>query len=990
MSELLKELVEVSTHWDVKFWDGVRAYVETGNPKLLQKNSQRSGLSCAWGVIAALQKEEDFNDAVRRIWEVYHHYGDLSGLIVCAANWSRHGSSKERFDQMLEELRKLVSEEEIATEIAARCGAVLRNEPTLFGRYLLSVKDDILVRCFEYEGASRLHQLVELLCRESARRATKIFTRLLKNKNASRRTAAEWAHFVNAVGKDAAPVAAKAVDQFKAPFDQFLILGSVAHHDSKFHDETVERALSFLADCGTDSDYRRWERAGTAARWLAVNALEETLGQLENFLAGSIKTRKVAPSLPSGLKIDVIDAAVEKHQPKAVPLLRAVFATDQAPVQLHALRAWVKIQPDAKEKQSANYAVLLQGSDNATVAQAVRFAGEWDCELVEEHLWPMFAHKSRGVRESTASMLADFGDTRLKKVKELWAAKKADARIATVSWLNYIGTAKAIAALQKHLGEEENDNVRDAILLALESCGSPYEPSAQELKKRIAITLGKTQGSPVKWLKPKELPALKLANGKKLSEEQLLYLLHRQSRVKEMRGDFEARNLMGKIDRASSGDLALAVFQAFVASGAAADGKWAIAFAALLGDDRLVALLVHQIKEWADASRGKLGEYAVQALALMGTDRALLAVDTMAIRYRTKFKNIGKAATEAFAAAAEARGTTVEELGDNVVPWLGFEPGKARVIDCGKRQVEFRIGSDFDFAFSDPETGKRVAKLPGTASKETKAEFKELRAMLKEAVKSQLLRMEILMVRQFRWPRERWEQLYLTHPLLIPFSQRLIWGQFDGKGKLVATFRALEDLSLSDAEDNTVKLKGKGDIGVVHPLELSAAQRNAWCAHQSDYGVRPPFAQLARSIVKVDEEDSKTTNSYDFDGTNLNAMTFRGRAEKLGWMRGSVCDAGCISYYRKVFANAGVDVFLGLDGMYVGVDMYEEVKLQEVFFAKTGSVKIGSYEYDEPGTGDPRLVAFGDVPPIAFSEAMSDLITISGKDPKDPQTENPD
>ena len=52
--------------------------------------------------------------------------------------------------------------------------------------------------------------------------------------------------------------------------------------------------------------------------------------------------------------------------------------------------------------------------------------------------------------------------------------------------------------------------------------------------------------------------------------------------------------------------------------------------------------------------RGRLAEYAVQALALLGTDAALLAVDAMAIRYRSKNKNIGKAVSEAFAEAARA------------------------------------------------------------------------------------------------------------------------------------------------------------------------------------------------------------------------------------------------------------------------------------------------------------------------------------------------
>src|SRR4030095_11221449 len=90
--------------------------------------------------------------------------------------------------------------------------------------------------------------------------------------------------------------------------------------------------------------------------------------------------------------------------------------------------------------------------------------------------------------------------------------------------------------------------------------------------------------------------------------------------------------------------------------------------------------------------------------------------------------------------------------------------------------------------------------------------------------------------------------------------------------------------------------------------------------------------------------------------------------------------AGCINYYLKGFPTAQVDVFVETDGMYVGIDMDSDIMLGKVFFVKHGSVQIASYVYDEPGdANDPRLVSYGDVPAIAFSEAMGDLTRISGK-----------
>jgi hypothetical protein len=208
----------------------------------------------------------------------------------------------------------------------------------------------------------------------------------------------------------------------------------------------------------------------------------------------------------------------------------------------------------------------------------------------------------------------------------------------------------------------------------------------------------------------------------------------------------------------------------------------------------------------------------------------------------------------------------------------------------------------------------------------------------------------------------------------------LVWGQYDEAGKRLGTFRALEDRSLTTREDEPYVLSDAGVVGMIHPLELSEDERVNWQNHLADYEIEPPFPQLARDVVHCKPEQSSLRVYGALSGTSLNGMTFKGRAERLGWYRGSVVDAGGISSYHKSFPAAGVDVFLSIDGMYMGMDMDTEITLGDVHFVKQGSVKIGSYTYDEPDNADdPRVVALGEVPPIVFSEVMGDLQKIAGK-----------
>jgi hypothetical protein len=967
-----------------------KQFILTGDKKYLKqlpKFTEHARLPVE--LISALPAPDKIDESAKRFLQACH----AAGLPEAFGEWIQQctlmdNPAGDRFAKACALLSDLgCPKQSLAAQVAERVRPLLLPDgsPAPAGRFLLSLDEEEAETLVRSVGPnSRLAPEITAFFVAQAPERWKRFLEAFNRKgDAKRFDPSIWTLALSAAPADFQEPAAKAIELLEdadARFELGTRLYELA--PARFGALIDRLATQVILGDGNGGKPGLWYAAREAAAWVVEHRGTAGVPLLTKYFSAALADDEWHRKGQGDYKNEVLDLAVQKLGRDALPLLEACFATDQPEVQLRALQLWAGVKvADDTANLAARFRQLFAATDSSAVARAARLAGELGPEAVEDDLWALLAHKSRPVRDAAAATLAKLGDSRLSKTQELWAARRADTRLAAVAWLKAVGTAKAAATLKARLDDEEDDDVRDAILLALEKLeGGAMKAGPAELRERIKKTLAKIDGPPVPWLDPKKLPAPRLLKGAKLPVDSLLYLLHRQSRVKEMRPDIEAKPLYAQIDRKSSGELALAVLQAFFKSKADADDRWTMAFAALLGDDRLVPVFTRQIKEWADSMRGKLAEYAVQALALLGTDAALLAVDAMAIRYRSRNKNIGKAASEAFAEAARARGLTVEELGDLVVPWLGFQPGQSRVVDTGKAKLEVRVGSDFKLTFRDLATNKKVAKLPDSAPAPVKAEFKELSAGLKEAVKSQLLRMETLMVRQFRWPVARWQELYLQHPLLLPFAQRLVWGAYDPAGKLNVTFRALEDHSLTDAADAPFTLPARGSVGIVHPLELTPETRQTWLKHLADYDVVPPFAQLERPVVTVKPEQAATRFGDEIAGTELNAMTFKGRAERLGWTRGSVCDAGGINFYLKSFPTAGVDVFVETEGMYVGIDMYSDITLGKVFFVKHGSVQIGSYVYDEPDTtDDPRLVSYADVPAIAFSEAMGDLAKIAAK-----------
>jgi hypothetical protein len=687
----------------------------------------------------------------------------------------------------------------------------------------------------------------------------------------------------------------------------------------------------------------------------------------------------------------VLDELEANHPTELLEACKASSRSPDGSVALMGLRRWKLLGVAPQDKEFAgSVRELLKSADNATVVKAISEAASSADPALQEDLWALLQHKSRPARQAAARSLAASGnDATRERAAQLLTHKKGDVRLAAITLLEHLGTSEALALMKARLDVEEDDDVRDTILLALERAGGGAGFSPEELQARIVKTLSKFKEPPVPWLKPSALPLVK-QDGTKLTHDEIRYLLYRQSRCKEMRADLEAKPLYADLDRSQNGETAAKALSAFLGSGQNAEHRWVFGWAALVGDDRIIAPLFKAIQDWADSGRGKLAEYGAQALALLGTDHALMMVESLSVRYRVKNKNIGKAASDAFAEAAEARGVSVEELGDLVVPWLGFEAGKPRLVETGKTTVEVSIDQDFKLSFRDTKTGKRSGKLPTGTPATVQAEFKEMANTLKEAAKAQVLRIETLLVRQFRWPVSRWQELYLRNPLLRPFTQRLVWSRQGEAGEPTLVFRALEDGTLTDVNEDSVILPATGSVTIAHPLDLEETTRTAWLQHLADYDIAPPFPQLDRPVIRVKDEEKGMRFGKHVHGTELNAMTFRGRAEKIGWVRGSVVDGGGVTSYRKTFAAAGAEAFLNLDGMFIGIGMDDAITLGEVYFVRTGMVKTGSYTYDEPSKeDDPRLVPFGEVPPVPFSEVMGDLRKISGKTGEEIDNEHP-
>lgn len=613
---------------------------------------------------------------------------------------------------------------------------------------------------------------------------------------------------------------------------------------------------------------------------------------------------------------------------------------------------------------------------------------EADLMVFEPLLWESLAHKSKKLRELARDFLAGMrppGAT--EQVVGMLASKSADVRSIASQLAGLLGDKESIGALKEAISKESVEAVRADMLAALEALGNSPEPSTggttqlspAGIEDWIAGFPGKIKMPSAAWLRIDQIPGLHASDGTSLSDRVIEFVIFKQSKHKALDAAPDVLPLLAHIDREKSPPFALALVEGFLNSEQAASDRWALTLGGLLGDKRIIPPLLSRIPDWCENSRHKLAEYAAQAIALLPGNEPLMVLDSLSNRYRSKFKNVGKACAEAFNAAAAARGITADELGDMVVPDFGFDGDGIRRFEWDGGGASAELGADFKLSWFDPDTDKAWKSLPANAPAAVKDEVKTLGKLLREAVKAQTARLEMTLVRQRRWPVARWRELFENHPLLRSFASSLVWGIYDASGTLLRTFRRYPNGLLANAAGELEELPETDTmIGMVHPLELDTAALDAWRAHLGRFKVKQPFPQIDRPVELMDPLHGNRREIALTKGGKVSAGTFRSRSEKRGWTRGSVVDAGGISSYYKLYPGAGVEVVLPTDNFYIGIDPMETVELGAAYFAKAGSVERGSYTYDEPAPDDPRVLRFDQVPAVVWSETMSDLKAILG------------
>lgn len=678
-----------------------------------------------------------------------------------------------------------------------------------------------------------------------------------------------------------------------------------------------------------------------------------------------------------------LEAAYRFDPVKYLPLMEEAAVSINEPLRRHAFNL-------LKEADFQQVGLMLQRCitsgeiEVASSALDTLLGYEWPER--QDYLISLLSHRFKLIRETSAAELAKAGERAIEALAPSLAHKSADARLAAIYALQRIGGEQARALLMARLDVEKSLKIKQAILdvagvaAALASSEATPASPAEALVAEAEAVFKRVKKPALPWFDAAQMSGLRWTDGEPVPQAVVGYLLYLQSRIKLMEPAERVQQALPLIDRSSSGDLALALFNGWIGQGAPSKQLWLLPLACALADERLLHPLRQSIDGWAAGTRSVIAGRAVTAMVSIEGNTALEEINDLA--QHGKSFEVKWAAHKALEAAAERRGITLDDVYDQAVSRFGFDEHGLRVFDYGPRQFTLRLYFDQTIQITD-NAGKRFMKLPNpgkgddaSKAKAAQAAWNVLKKRIPQVVKTQAERLEEALKSRRSWDIARWQALFLKHPMLRSLAITLIWGVVAAESSgYQCIFRPLEDGSLTDVKDNAVELPAEGQIRIVHPAELDEEARNAWLQHLTDYEVIPFFTQLNQPVVQVQPEERDALWWEKYQGYIVDGNTFRSLFLGTKWQLGPIKYDGDCDYhtiYKKPAAN--MLAVLEIAGLGARSKLEFKLAIKRLIFVRintTGSISETLKEQDE------RIIKLGDVPPALFSPVAIDVQAIA-------------
>jgi hypothetical protein len=414
--------------WQNPFW---KQFIATGDKSLLPKIPAFRDYS--WlpaELLNALPSASQLDEGSKRFLRACHSAGHKQAVGGWIEKCNAHGAASEaEFSKACEVAIEIgCSKAFVGSQIIQRVRPISAPDGTLTpaAKFLLGLDDNEVEELYREFGKNDHHArtVVEVFVKNAPERWKRLLETFNRKGDSKVLHPCTWILALSAAPAEFLEVSARAFELVQNGCSRFELGEKLCQVEPGRFGLIMEKfANDQLLDQMTRPE-ETWLESKQAALWLVANRGKQSLATLEKYFAAALNKNKWQQKNQAEQKKEVLDAAVQKLGRDALLLLEACFATEQPEVQLRALHHWSGLRVPGDTESIANkLRQLFACEDAASVARAIRLAGDLAPEAVEKDIWSLLSHKSKPVREAASTTLAKLGESRLPKAAGLPAER---------------------------------------------------------------------------------------------------------------------------------------------------------------------------------------------------------------------------------------------------------------------------------------------------------------------------------------------------------------------------------------------------------------------------------------------------------------------------------------------------------------------------------------------------------------------------------------
>lgn len=329
--------------------------------------------------------------------------------------------------------------------------------------------------------------------------------------------------------------------------------------------------------------------------------------------------------------------------------------------------------------------------------------------------------------------------------------------------------------------------------------------------------------------------------------------------------------------RESMGRFVRSIYEYWTYKGSRAADKWILMIPIIHGNRCTLREIEALIYRLGGNSMQRIALYLIDAIALRGDMEALITLNR--IRKFSKYKSLRAGAEEALKVVAGELNISRYEMEDMFIGDMGFGRGDI-IVDYGGETMKLHLEDDFTIGI-ERGNGKIIKALPkkpymSVGMMETRDRLKQLKKEIKRELKAQRERLEEALREFRRWRGGPFRELLLENLLMSRLGRGLLWGIYRGD-TLETPFYVEDDFYTLEGE--RLVIENSFSIALVHPMELSEEEREAWRLNFSERVREDILGQLTREVAIRGEAALE-----EFTRGDIHRVA--GRLKRSGWNPG--------------------------------------------------------------------------------------------------------